>query len=123
MKFKFYLRKSSFKKDLDSASILLSEIDKYKPLNFLEVGVYQGVTSRNICEKLNEIHKKNFKFFGIDLFEDTNQDLDKKEMTVKHNKLSNPFKHLLYNVLLKKDLNSIESVNGLLKKFSQKKIS
>tara|TARA_Y100000590_G_scaffold136087_1_gene155764 strand:- start:427 stop:1056 length:630 start_codon:yes stop_codon:yes gene_type:complete len=119
MKFKFYLRKSSFKKDLDSASILLSEIDKYKPLNFLEVGVYQGVTSRNICEKLNEIHKKNFKFFGIDLFEDTNQDLDKKEMTVKHNKLSNPFKHLLYNVLLKKDLNSIESVNGLLKKFSQ----
>ena len=48
MKFKFYFRKSSFKKDLDSAYLLLSEIEKYKPNNFLEVGVYQGVTSRNV---------------------------------------------------------------------------
>lgn len=117
MKFKLYFRKSSFKKDMSSASLLLSEIDKYKPSNFLEVGVYQGVTSRNVCEKLNQIHNKNFKFFGIDLFESTTQDLDKKEMTVKHNKISNPLKYLLYNVILKKDLNSLESVQGLLNKF------
>ena len=51
MKFKFYLRKSSFKKDKKSAQILLNEIKNYKPKNFLEVGVFQGVTSRNVCEK------------------------------------------------------------------------
>ena len=56
MKFKFYFRKTSFKKDLDSARLLLLEIEKYKPANFLEVGVYQGVTSRNVCETLNKIH-------------------------------------------------------------------
>ena len=117
MKFKFYLRKTSFKKDLDSARLLLLEIEKYKPANFLEVGVYQGVTSRNVCETLNKIHKNNFKFVGIDFFEDRNIDLDNKEMTVKHNKLSNPFKHLLFNLILKKDLNSLNSVKGLLKKF------
>lgn len=117
MKFKYYLRKTSFKKDLDSARLLLLEIEKYKPANFLEVGVYQGVTSRNVCETLNKIHKNNFKFVGIDFFEDRNIDLDNKEMTVKHNKLSNPFKHLLFNLILKKDLNSLNSVKGLLKKF------
>ena len=119
MKFKFYLRKTSFKKDLDSARLLLLEIEKYKPANFLEVGVYQGVTSRNVCEILNKIHKNNFKFVGIDFFEDRNIDLDNKEMTVKHNRLSNPFKHLLFNLILKKDLNSLKSVKGLLKKFGK----
>ena len=117
MKFKFYLRKTSFKKDLDSARLLLLEIEKYKPANFLEVGVYQGVTSRTVCETLNKIHKNNFKFVGIDFFEDRNLDLDNKEMTVKHNKLSNPFKHILFNLILSKDLNSLKSVKGLLKKF------
>tara|TARA_B100001029_G_C15025009_1_gene433037 strand:- start:492 stop:1121 length:630 start_codon:yes stop_codon:yes gene_type:complete len=117
MKFKYYFRKSSFKKDLNSANILMSQIEKYKPLNVLEVGVFQGVTSRNICEKLKIIHGDSFSFTGIDLFEDTSKDLDKKEMTSKHNKLSNPLKHLLFNIILKKDLNSIDAVNGLLKKF------
>ena len=117
MKFKYYFRKSSFKKDLNSANILMSQIEKYKPLNVLEVGVFQGVTSRNICEKLKIIHGDRFSFTGIDLFEDTSKDLDKKEMTSKHNKLSNPLKHLLFNIILKKDLNSLDAVNSLLKKF------
>tara|TARA_B100000945_G_C20354206_1_gene583785 strand:- start:322 stop:951 length:630 start_codon:yes stop_codon:yes gene_type:complete len=117
MKFKYYFRKSSFKKDLNSANILMSQIEKYKPLNVLEVGVFQGVTSRNICEKLKIIHGDSFSFTGIDLFEDTSKDLDKKEMTSKHNKLSNPLKHLLFNIILKKDLNSLDAVNSLLKKF------
>ena len=52
MSFKYYFRKSSFKKDIESANILLNEIENYKPKNFLEVGVFQGVTSRNVCEKL-----------------------------------------------------------------------
>ena len=117
MTFKYYYRKSSFKKDIESANILLDQIKTYKPKNFLEVGVFQGVTSRNICEKLNIINDGNFLFHGIDLFEDTNKTLDNKEMTIKHNKLSNPFKHLIFNIILKKDLHSIESIYKFLDKF------
>ena len=72
MKFKYYYRKSSFKKDIESANLLLHQIEMYKPKKFLEVGVFQGVTSRNVCEKLNKIHEGKFSFHGIDIFEDTN---------------------------------------------------
>ena len=118
MKFKYYYRKSSFKKDIESANLLLDQIETYKPKNFLEVGVFQGVTSRNVCEKLNKIHKGEFSFHGIDIFEDSNITIDNKEMTVKHNKLSNPFKHLLFNIILRKDLFSIDSIYKFLNKFS-----
>ena len=117
MKFKYYLRKSSFKKDKNSAQLLLKEIENHKPKNFLEVGVFQGVTSRNICEKLYELHKNDFRYYGVDIFEDTDEETDLKESTSKHNKISNPFKHFLFNIILKQNLNSMESVNKLLKKF------
>ena len=73
MNFKYYFRKSSFKKDIESANTLLDQIEIYKPKNFLEVGVFQGVTSRNVCKKLNIINNGNFLFHGIDIFEDTNK--------------------------------------------------
>ena len=38
-------------------------------------------------------------------------------MTSKHNKLSNPFKHFLFNIILKKNLFSIESIYKFLSKF------
>jgi len=117
MSFKYYFRKSSFKKDIVSANILLREIEIYKPKNFLEVGVFQGVTSRNVCEKLYEIHKENFLFHGIDVFEYVDANFDSHEMTTKHNRLSNPFKHLIFNIILKKNLFSIESIYNFLKKF------
>ena len=117
MKFKYYFRKSSLKKDINSANILLDQIEIYKPKNFIEVGVFQGVTSRNVCEKLYEINKENFLFHGIDIFEDTNINIDNKEMTIKHNKISNPFKHLVFNIILKKNLFSIDSIYSFLKKF------
>ena len=119
MRFKYYFRKSSFKKDIASANILLEQIDIYKPKNFLEVGVFQGVTSRNVCEKLYEINKDNFLFYGIDIFEDTNINFDNLEMTTKHNKISNPFKHIIFNVILKKNLFSVDSIYNFLKKFEK----
>ena len=117
MNFKYYFRKSSFKKDITSANILLDQIELYKPKNFLEVGVFQGVTSRNVCEKLNLINDGKFTFHGIDIFESTNSLIDKKELTSKHNKLSNPFKNFLFNIILKKNLYSLESIYEFLSKF------
>ena len=119
MKFKFYFRKSSFKKDKESAQILLEEIDNYKPKIFLEVGVFQGVTARNVCEKLNSIYKGNFEYHGIDIFEDSNKILEQKEMTTKHNRISNPINNLIFNFILKQNLNSYNSVSKLLKKFEK----
>ena len=119
MKFKYYLRKSSFKKDIDSANILLNQIDIHKQKNFIEVGVFQGVTSKNVCEKLYEINKDDFTFHGIDIFEDSNDKIDNQEMTTKHNKISNPFKHLIFNIIQKKNLFSLKSIYSFLKKFEK----
>ena len=117
MKFKYYFRKSSFKKDISSAVLLMDQIENYQPKVFLEVGVFQGVTSRNVCELLNKINKGNFLFYGIDIFESTNNEINNREMTVKHNKISNPIKHLLFNIILKKNLFSIDSIYKFLGKF------
>jgi len=119
MRFKYYLRKSSFKKDIHSANILLRQIDLHKPKNFIEVGIFQGVTSKNVCEKLYEINNDDFTFHGIDIFEDSNDKIDNEEMTTKHNKISNPFKHLIFNIIQKKNLFSLESIYSFLKKFEK----
>ena len=119
MKFKYYFRKSSFKKDINSANILLSQIELHRPKNFIEVGVFQGVTSKNVCEKLYKINKGDFTFHGIDIFEDTTEIIDNQEMTTKHNRISNPFKHLIFNIILKKNLFSKESIYDFLKKFKK----
>jgi predicted ATP-grasp superfamily ATP-dependent carboligase len=116
VKFKFYLRKSSFKKDKESAKILLNEIKNYKPKNFLEVGVFQGVTSRNVCEMLKKLHENNFKYYGVDIFEDTDEKTDLKESTLKSNKISNPFKHFIFNIILKAKLEFIRKCQKIIKK-------
>ena len=61
MKYKFFFRKSSFKKDIKSAEKLLELISIHKPKFFLEIGVLEGVTSKNVCPLLNNIHLGDFK--------------------------------------------------------------
>ena len=117
-KFKLYFRKTSFKKDLESANLLLDQIYKNRPKNFLEVGVFQGVTARNVCEVLKEIYQNEFKYIGIDLFSSSNLLFDKKEKTLKQSKISNPFKNFYFNFLRKENLNSKKAVSKLLKKFN-----
>ena len=117
-KFKLYFRKTSFKKDLESANLFLDQIYKNRPKNFLEVGVFQGVTARNVCEVLKEIYQNEFKYIGIDLFSSSNLLFDTKEKTLKHSKISNPFKNFYFNFLRKENLNSKKAVSRLLKKFN-----
>ena len=45
-----------------------SSLFKKKPRHFLEIGVFHGVTSRNVCDLLQQMHGKDFSFTGIDLF-------------------------------------------------------
>ena len=44
----------------------LNEISIKSPKVFLEVGVFHGVTARNVCELLQKIHGNDFKYVGVD---------------------------------------------------------
>ena len=115
--FKFYFRKSSFKKDIENGLYLIKLITELKPKNFLEIGVLEGVTSRNVCEKLNEINNGNFNFIGIDLFGDDLKENNLKEFTPISYKINNPIKWFYFKIILRMNPNSKECVEFLLKKF------
>ncbi len=116
IKFKKYWRKTSLKKKEDGC-FLLNHIENFKPKNFLEIGVFHGVTSRNVCELLHFLHKGNFSFTGIDLF-GKSKDISVDEYIPK-TKFSNPLKNFYFHFLKKKDPYSFESVSELLKKFKK----
>ena len=61
MKYKKYFRKTSLKQP-DIGEKFLSEIASKKPKNFLEIGVFHGVTARNVCELLYDLHQSDFKY-------------------------------------------------------------
>ena len=114
IKFKKYWRKTSLKKRQDG-DFLLNHIYSLKPKSFLEIGIFHGVTSRNVCELLYLIHGNKFKFTGIDLFENDRKKLD--EEISPQTKFSNPLKNIYYQYIAKSDPYSYESVLKLLKKF------
>ena len=118
IKYKTYWRISGLKKNW--GDIFLDIVNQHKPNIFLEVGVFCGVTARNVCELLEVLHKGNFKYIGIDLFGGNIPDKENIPSYVKQQKFSNPFKSLYYNFILKENLNSQQSVSKFLKKFSKK---
>ncbi len=120
MKYKYFWRKSGLKKPYGDN--ILELINEYNPKNVLEVGVFCGVTARNICELLDKNHKNSFSYIGVDLFGNNKASSDDEiePLFLKNQKFSNPFKTLFYNYIKKENLNSIESVHKLLKKFGDK---
>ena len=113
MKYKKYFRKTSLKQKGDG-DFFLNEIKSKKPQFFLEVGVFHGVTARNVCELLSEIHGNDFKYIGLDLFE--KNDENKSEIIPSTN-FSNPLKQIYFKYIKKQDPYTIEAVKDLLKKF------
>jgi hypothetical protein len=113
LKYKKYFRKTSLKQKGDG-DFFLNEIKKKKPKFFLEVGVFHGVTARNVCELLYQIHKNDFKYVGLDLFEKNDEN---KTEIIPNTKFSNPLKHIYFKYIKKQDPYSILSVEGLLSKF------
>jgi len=114
LKFKKYWRKTSLKKKGDGF-FLLNHIFLLKPKNFLEIGVFHGVTSRNVCELLSSIHGNNFKFTGIDLFEHDSNKLN--EEIAPQTNFSNPLKQIYYKYIAKSNPYTYASVEKLLIKF------
>ena len=116
IKYKKYWRKTSFKQ-IGVGAFFLNHILKKKPKNFLEIGVFHGVTSRNVCDLLYQIHGKDFTFTGIDLFT-TDSELIKDEI-IPQTKFSNPLKTIYYKYIIKLDPYSKESVEKLLTKYKK----
>ena len=118
MKYNYYWRKSGLKKPYGDNFLKL--VDEYKPKKVLEIGVFCGVTSRNLCELLKKNNGNNFKFYGLDLFgSDKTSEVDEIEPKfLEKQKFSNPLKTIFYNHIKKENLNSKLSVENFLKNFS-----
>ena len=115
MKYKKYFRKTSLKQKSDGA-FFLEEIKRKKPMFFLEVGVFHGVTARNVCELLFEIHNHDFKYIGLDLFK---KNQENESEIIPNTNFSNPFKQIYFKYIKRQDPYTIEAVEDLLKKFKK----
>ena len=113
MRYKRYFRKTSLKQK-GVGDFFLNEILAKKPKFFLEVGVYHGVTARNVCELLYQIHGRAFQYIGLDLFEVNNEN---KSEIIPNTEFSNPLKKIYFKYIKKQDPYSISAVRDLLKKF------
>ena len=118
-RYKEHWRKAGLKKFF--GQIFIDLVKQKNPKNFLEIGVFTGVTARNVCELLSATNNEDFFYLGIDLFEDFQESAHQNEVVpqflINKQNFSNPFKSLVYNFLLKEQLNSHESVSKFLKKF------
>jgi len=114
LEYKKYYRKTSLKQK-GVGSFFLDEVSKKKPKNFLEIGVFHGVTARNVCELLFNLHGKNFNYIGLDLFEESNENKD--EVIPNTNFSSNPIKQFYYKYIKRQNPYSLEAVEELLDKF------
>ncbi len=90
MKYKKYFRKTSLKQE-GIGEHFLNEIASKKPKNFLEIGVFHGVTARNVCELLHSIHGSDFKYVGLDLFGESAENANE---VIPNTKFNNPLKKL-----------------------------
>ena len=118
LNYKTYWRKTGLKGKW--GNIYLERILHHKPKNFLEIGVFCGVTARNTCDFLREINGESFNYIGIDLFgcEKNNSTDEIEPKFLLNQKFSNPLKNIYYNLILRENLNSLKSVQKLLKKYN-----
>ena len=115
MKYKKYFRKTSLKQ-IGVGEFFLDLILNKKPKVFLEVGVFHGVTARNICELLNTIHGDSFKYIGLDLFEKNNEN---KNEIIPNTEFNNPLKTIYFKYIKRQNPYSKIAVEELLYKFKE----
>ena len=94
MRYKKYFRKTSLKQK-GVGDFFLNEILVSRPKFLLEVGVFHGVTARNICELLYKIHGNSFQYIGIDLFEVNKENTSE---IIPNTEFSNPLNDCLYGL-------------------------
>ena len=113
MRYKKFFRKTSLKQK-GHGDFFLSLIKEKKPKTFLEIGVFHGVTARNVCELLYKINGKEFNYIGLDLFEES---IKNKDEIIPSTNFSNPLKYFYFKYIKRQNPYSIDAVQDLLKKF------
>ena len=115
MRYKKFFRKTSLKQK-GHGDFFLSLIKEKKPKTFLEIGVFHGVTARNVCELLYKINGKEFNYIGLDLFEES---IENKDEIIPSINFSNPLKYFYFKYIKRQNPYSIDAVQDLLKKFKE----
>ena len=115
MKYKKYFRKTSLKQK-NIGDLFLEEIQKSNPKSFLEIGIFHGVTARNVCELMKINHGPDFSYIGIDIFDEGDEYKDEVAPVKTFN---NPLKNFYFKYIRKQNPYSIEAVQDLLKKFEK----
>ena len=113
-KYKKYFRKSYLSSGING-DVLLEDILKYNINKIIEIGVFQGVTARNICELLSA-SKKDFMYIGIDIFDPKYVSNDEILPIFKS---SNPLNKIYHKYISRIEPYSLEGVEKLLKKFKK----
>ena len=113
-KYKKYFRKSYLSSGING-DVLLEDILKYNINKIIEIGVFQGVTARNICELLSA-SKKDFMYIGIDIFDPK---YDNNDEILPIFKSSNPLNKIYHKYISRIEPYSLEGVEKLLKKFKK----
>ena len=70
----------------------LKEVLNKKPKSFLEIGVFHGVTARNVCELLYKFMVMILNMLDLDLFEESDEN---KYEVIPILTFQNPFKTIL----------------------------
>ena len=115
MKYKKYFRKTSLKQK-NIGDLFLEEIQKNNPKSFLEIGIFHGVTARNVCELMNRNHGTDFSYTGIDIFDEGDQ---YKDEVTPIKTFNNPLKNFYFKYIKKQNPYSLEAVEDLLSKFKK----
>ena len=115
MKYKKYFRKTSLKQK-NIGDLFLNIIQQKNPKSFLEIGVFHGVTARNVCELMFKNHGDNFNYIGIDIFDDSN---NYKNEVVPSKTFNNPIKTFYFKYIKKQNPYSLIAVEDLLSKFKK----
>ena len=90
----------------------MEEIQKKNPKSFLEIGIFHGVTARNVCNLMYQNHGSEFKYIGIDIFD---QGENVKNEVAPSYKFNNPLKTIYFKYLKRQNPYSVEAIEDLLK--------
>jgi len=115
LKYKKYFRKTSLKQK-NIGDLFLKIIQQKNPKSFLEIGVFHGVTARNVCELMFKNHGDDFNYTGIDIFDDSN---NYKNEVVPSKTFNNPIKTFYFKYIKKQNPYSLIAVEDLLSKFKK----
>ena len=115
MKYKKYFRKTSLKQK-NIGDFFLKIIQQKNPKSFLEIGVFHGVTARNVCELMFKNHGDNFSYIGIDIFDHSD---NYKNEVVPSKTFNNPIKTFYFKYIKKQNPYSLIAVEDLLSKFKK----